>query len=99
MGECVILDASWTRETDRMAVRTVANDMVSDLIELRCIARAEVAAARIGHRREAGTDASDADAAIAAAMAATFDRWPGSHEVSTEASITEVVSAALGHLG
>ena len=50
-------------------------------------------------RAAAGGDASDADAAIATAMAATADPWPTSVALDTVADAEDVLQAALSHIG
>lgn len=98
-GELVVLDASWTGEAHRAAARAVAEETATDLVELCCVAPAEVAAERMAARAAAGGDPSDADAAVATAMAATADPWPAAVEVSTVAEPGEVVAEALRHVG
>jgi uncharacterized protein len=98
-GEIVVLDASWTDEAVRADARRVAEETASDVIELRCVAPAEVAAARLTARAAAGGDASDADATIAAAMAAIADPWPESIALDTVADPGDVLQAALSHIG
>jgi aminoglycoside phosphotransferase family enzyme/predicted kinase len=91
MGERVVLDASWSDVGPRAVARDAARQVVADLVELRCSVAAETAAARIEARRRRGRDASDATAAVAAAMADRFDDWPEAHEVATDAAPAVVV--------
>ena len=98
-GEIVVLDASWTDEAARADARRVADETASDLVEMRCVAPAEIAADRLASRAAAGGDASDADAAIATAMAATADPWPASIALDTVAEPADVLRAALSHIG
>jgi predicted kinase len=98
-GELVVLDASWTDDARRGDARRVADDTASDLVELRCVAPADIAAARITARAAAGGDASDADRAVAAQMAATADPWPTSVALDTVADPEDVLQAALAHVG
>jgi aminoglycoside phosphotransferase family enzyme/predicted kinase len=83
LGEPVILDASWRHEAWRRLARGVAEETASDLVEIRCEAPPEMAAARAGGRRQRGDDLSDATAATTAAMAADFDPWPAATTVDT----------------
>jgi aminoglycoside phosphotransferase family enzyme/predicted kinase len=78
-GESVILDASWTRAGDRGLAVAAAARTHSHLIGLRCVAPAEVAAARMVGRR----GPSDADAAIAAAMRDRTEEWPTALDIDT----------------
>ena len=94
MGESVVLDASWTDATWRAEARQVAEATSSDLVELRCVAPTEVAAARLRARAERGGDPSDADASVAAAMAAVADPWPEAVEVRTVGPPDAVLAGA-----
>lgn len=94
-GESVVLDASWSDARRRAAARALAEGTASDLIELRCVALPQVAAERIAARRRTGGDPSDADAGIAAAMAAAADPWPTAVPVDTTTAPAETLAAAL----
>ncbi len=98
MGESVLLDASWTEARFRALARNVAEATTSDLVALRCEVAPEIAAARIAARRRAGSDVSDATAAVAEQMAATADPWPDSIVVDTSAAPRAAVANALTHL-
>jgi uncharacterized protein len=99
LGQTVVIDASWTAEPRRAEARRLAEATASDLVELRCVAPPAVAAERLTARAAAGSDPSDADGDIAAAMAAVADPWPTSITVDTAMAPETVVQAALGHLG
>lgn len=75
-GHTVVLDASWTVAGQRDAARAVAEDRMADLVELRLDLAPAEQAARVRSRRERGVDASDADEAVAAALAGVADPWP-----------------------
>jgi aminoglycoside phosphotransferase family enzyme/predicted kinase len=98
-GESVILDATWSSASWRSAARRVAADASADLVELRCDLPPDVAASRIERRLHDGTDVSDADARIAAAVRAQFDDWPEAHTVSTVPPVDVVVDAAAALVG
>jgi aminoglycoside phosphotransferase family enzyme/predicted kinase len=93
LGEPVVLDASWSSSVYRSAARSVAARAWSPVVELRCVAPAEVTAERIGRRAGHG-DASDADAAVAERMAVGFDPWPEAEELDTTAAPAEVAARA-----
>ena len=95
LGETVVLDASWTDELLRTDARHLAADSHSDLVELRCVAPRDFAVARMQARIEHGGDPSDADASIAAAMAATDAPWPTSIAIDTVPPTDEVLATAL----
>src|SRR3546814_7617167 len=56
LGEIVVLDASWTDEAARAKARRVAEATASDVVELRCVAPADVAAARLVARAAARSE-------------------------------------------
>ena len=97
LGEPVILDASWRHQAWRELARRVADETASDLLEVRCVAPEEVAAARLASRRSRGVDLSDATAGTTAAMAADFHDWPEAVVVDTsgdaEASLVVTMAA------
>jgi aminoglycoside phosphotransferase family enzyme/predicted kinase len=80
LGESVILDASWSSSRQRAAAAAVAEKASADLVQLRCTAPPALAAQRMRTRKG---DASDADPAIAAQMAAAADSWPAAITVDT----------------
>jgi aminoglycoside phosphotransferase family enzyme/predicted kinase len=86
MGESVILDASWRDANMRAAARDLARITSSDLVELRCDAPAELAAARI-EARQAGDAVSEATVDVARAMASDFDPWPEAATIDTASTI------------
>jgi predicted kinase len=98
-GETVVLDASWTSAAWRRRARDVATASAAELVELRCDAPVEVAAARMARRTATGGDASDATPMIAARMAALADPWPEATTVATVADRASVVAEALRVVG
>lgn len=95
LGESVVVDASWSSASWRAAAARVAEDTVSDLVELGCEAPLDLAAQRIEARRTLGADASDATPEIAAALAATFDPWPSARSIATAGSVEQSLRAGL----
>jgi aminoglycoside phosphotransferase family enzyme/predicted kinase len=80
-GESVILDASWSNAAHRERAGEVARRTHSELVPVRCAAGADVVAERL--RRRTGS-VSDADLAVATAMAADADPWPDAVSVRTD---------------
>jgi aminoglycoside phosphotransferase family enzyme/predicted kinase len=93
-GENVLLDASWSSAPRRAAAAGLAAASRADLVELRCVTAPEVAAARIARRAAAGADASDATAAIHAAMASRADPWPSATVIGTAVPVAEAATVA-----
>jgi aminoglycoside phosphotransferase family enzyme/predicted kinase len=95
LGESVILDASWSAGRHRQAAREVAETTSSDLVEICCLAPAEVVEQRIRRRLAAGGDPSDATPAVAGAMAERFEPWPTATAVDTAGALDSSVGQAL----
>jgi len=95
MGETVVLDASWTSAAWRQQARAVAEASAAQVVELRCDAPTDVAAARMARRATKGGDASDATPLIAARMAAVADPWPEAATIATGADRAHVLAEAL----
>lgn len=91
MGESVVLDASWSREVDRVAAREVACETSSVLTELVCRSTRERAEARIRSRRLDPMSLSEATPETARLMAQAFDAWQRALPVDTSGRIDEVV--------
>ncbi|WP_308122298.1 AAA family ATPase [Streptomyces sp. WAC04114] len=91
-GESVVLDATWHDAGQREAALSVAERAHADLVALHCRVPGEVTAARLATR---APGASDADADVAAAMAATQQPWPEAVEVDTSGSLEAAVVRAL----
>jgi len=98
-GVSVVLDASFSREAHRDAVRAVAASTASELHELHCVAPTAVTHERIATRDATGPHVSDATAEVADAMAASSDPWPGAVTLDTDAPVYVVEAAARRAIG
>jgi predicted kinase len=99
LGESVILDASWTDASWRLAAASVAERTSSDLTELCLRCDPEVADARILKRLADGADSSGATPAVRRAMSVAMDPWPSAEDIETthlpaKESARRLVSAA-----
>jgi uncharacterized protein len=90
-GESVVLDASWSRAQHRDAAVALAERTCSDLVALRCVAPQPVAASRMVGRH----GVSDADTAVAAAMARDADVWPQAAVLDTTGAVEDGVEQAV----
>jgi uncharacterized protein len=90
-GESVVLDASWHSARQRAVAATTAADTDSRLIQMCCVVDTDVAARRLAGRHSM----SDADAAVAARMAANADPWPEAVQVPTAGIPDESLASAL----
>jgi aminoglycoside phosphotransferase family enzyme/predicted kinase len=99
-GEAVIVDASWIDASRRATAVRVAEETGSELVELWCRCREEVAAERIRHRRSDGVDASEATTDVRAVLSRRVDPWTAAQVVDTSdttpAESLAVVATALG---
>jgi uncharacterized protein len=93
-GESVILDASWANASLREEAARVAGAVAAELVELRCVAPPEVAAARI--RSRPPTDPSDATPEVAARLAENADPWPTATPIDTSGPPDAALAVALG---
>ncbi|MBA9002793.1 bifunctional aminoglycoside phosphotransferase/ATP-binding protein [Thermomonospora cellulosilytica] len=91
-GESVILDASWTAAEHRTLAELLARRVHADLTALRCQAPADLTARRL---RERTHGPSDADPAIAAAMASRYAPWPEAAVIDTGDTVAAAVEQAL----
>ena len=85
VGESVVLDATWGSQDRRDLAEEVAAECAVDLVQLRCVAPAEVADTRLRARAplsDAGT-ASDATPAVAARLRDAFEAWPAARCIDT----------------
>lgn len=90
-GSSVVLDASWSDAAVRERAVELAEATRSDLVQLHSVAPAAVAERRLRQRVD---DASEADPAIAAAMAADFAPWPSATVIDTTGTVGATVGAA-----
>lgn len=98
-GESVVLDASWSLRTWRLAVEEMADRTLSEVVPLECVAPPATARQRIRDRRAARRGPSDATPAVAEAMAERRDPWPAAVRVDTSGSETDSLRAALAATG
>jgi aminoglycoside phosphotransferase family enzyme/predicted kinase len=99
-GESVILDASWIDARWRDAARDVASRTGSDLVELCCVVRPDIAESRIAQRLAEGLDVSEATPGVRVAMGEAMDSWLSSRTIdTTEAPEAESIARVLDVLG
>jgi uncharacterized protein len=94
-GESVVLDASWTRESDRRHARDLAAATASDFVALECVASAAVTAERL---RTRGPTPSDANQDVAREMAADAEPWPEATQLPTGGPQADSVTHAAAVL-
>lgn len=91
-GESVVLDASWSDPALRDLAIELAGEAGAELTQLRCVAARPVADQRL---RVRNGGPSDADPAIAAAMAVDFAAWPSATVIDTTGTVDAAVDAAI----
>jgi aminoglycoside phosphotransferase family enzyme/predicted kinase len=95
LGECVVLDASWTNAAARRGASAVAAATTSEIVELVCRAPEAAAAARLTARRAVGGDASDATVEVAGWLRARADPWPDAIEIDTSGPAGDARARAI----
>jgi predicted kinase len=95
LGESVILDASWGSAEHREAAGATATAASSDLRQLCCATPRDVAVQRVSARAGADHQVSDADAAVATALAVNQASWPAATLVDTRVAVAESVDTAV----
>ncbi|MEI5525571.1 AAA family ATPase [Streptomyces brasiliscabiei] len=91
-GEPVVLDATWSSAELRAAARRVAERTCADLVALYCQVPGGVGSARLSTR---SPGPSDADDAVAVALAAREPPWPDAVTADTSGPLESAVSCAL----
>ena len=94
-GESVVVDASFVLERHRADLRRRAAALGARVVELCCVLGAEEADARITYRLARERTTSDATPDIAGFLRAGADPWPQAVEISTQASRSDALAAAL----
>lgn len=91
-GESVVLDATWSDPGQREAALRTAERTGADLVALHCAVPDELTAARL---RDRGPGPSDADPAIARALAAAEPPWEQAVTIDTSGPLESSVAQAL----
>ncbi|MFE2870970.1 AAA family ATPase [Embleya sp. NPDC059259] len=91
-GESVVLDATWSDTKQRESALRMAEHACADLVALHCRVPDDVATARLNNR---APGVSDADADVAAAMAARERPWPKAVTIDTGGPLESAVVQAL----
>lgn len=95
LGESVVLDASFTSDSHRQAVRDLARRRRVRLVELRCTVAQEIARHRVTYREG---DPSDADEVVLEHLTTTAEPWPQAYEIDTAREVAEVHAEAVAHV-
>jgi predicted kinase len=95
LGESVVLDASWGSAQHREAARALATATFSDIKELACSAPRSLVLDRIAARAGAAHVVSDADAAVAVALADSHEPWPEALTVDTRVDLSRSLDVVV----
>jgi aminoglycoside phosphotransferase family enzyme/predicted kinase len=98
-GHSVVLDASFSGEEPRRAAGDLAAAATAQVTMLQCVAPFDVSGRRLAERAAVGADPSDADAAVAAAMASRFAPWREATEIDTAGGLGPTITAVRAALG
>jgi aminoglycoside phosphotransferase family enzyme/predicted kinase len=91
-GETVVLDASWSTPEGREAAAETARLADADFVALRCDVPTDLALRRVAERLGG---ISDADAAVAAEMAARTPPWPEATAIDTSGPPLAAIDLAV----
>lgn len=94
-GESVIVDATWSKATERMALRRVAETSAAEVHEVHCVLPRAIARERVVRRSASVHNPSDATAEIVDFILDHFEPWPRAHEIRTDRSINDSLETAL----
>jgi aminoglycoside phosphotransferase family enzyme/predicted kinase len=94
-GYGVVLDASWTSERHRIAIRDIAAACGTELVEIECQLDEDTAKQRIARRLTDPHDVSDATPDVVGYLAARRDPWPTGRAISTLPDVADVVAMAV----
>ncbi len=97
-GSGVVLDATWSREADRRAVRMIAQQHHVELVEIECVVDADTARRRISRRLERADNESDATPGLVDHMAARTDVWPEAITIDTSAPVDQATATAVAEI-
>ena len=94
LGESVVADGTWLDPGWRAAGAALARETRSRLVRVECVAPLALAAARAQRRFTLGRDASEADAGVTRALAATREPWFDATRIDTSGPIDRAVAEA-----
>lgn len=97
-GMSVVLDATWRSETDRAALRQIADESAARVTELQCVLPNAVAKERIIKRMASVYNPSDATPELVDYLAERFDTWPQATPIDTSQSVATTMQAVLRSL-
>jgi aminoglycoside phosphotransferase family enzyme/predicted kinase len=97
-GNGVVLDASWSSERHRRAVRELARDCGVELVEIECTLDPALARERIARRLSNPHNPSDATPDLVDFMAARRDGWPEAIPIATDGRIEQVTARAVDEI-
>ncbi len=92
-GRSVVLDGTWRDPHIRAHAHRLATETLSAVVEIVCVATADLAAERITTRRRGNSDVTPE---IAAALASRNNGWDTAYPVDTSRPLEDSVQAALG---
>jgi uncharacterized protein len=98
-GQSVVADATFADPRWRTAARQLGAEVSADVDEVQCVAPVPVLEDRVARRSTAGTDPSDATAAVVRQLAQSFARWPEATTLETSGAQEVTQTQLLETLG
>jgi aminoglycoside phosphotransferase family enzyme/predicted kinase len=99
LGQSVVLDASWTDSAHRDEARRLAGRCGAALLEIECVAPAEVAMERVRARRERAEGPSDATPELARTASRERQAPPTARVLDTHRPLEAVIDDVLRAVG
>lgn len=98
-GGCgVVLDATWSNESDRRAARMIARSHHAEMVEIECVLDADTARQRISERLSDSSNVSDATPSVVDHIAARAEPWPEAISIDTSVPIDQMVATAVAEI-
>lgn len=94
----VVLDATWSLESERREARLLAREHGAEVVELECSVDPETAMQRISDRLGDVHNTSDATPDLVRHLAAERERWPEAVSIDTALPIEQVVATAVAEI-
>ncbi|MEO0495520.1 MAG: AAA family ATPase, partial [Actinomycetota bacterium] len=93
-GTSVVVDATWSTDEGREALRAIAGRWGAEVVELECHLDPEIAGERVAERLAAGDDTSDATPEIVTLLASRRDPWPEATPLDTTGPLDATLALA-----
>jgi aminoglycoside phosphotransferase family enzyme/predicted kinase len=98
-GAGVVLDATWSTDAERKAVRRIADIVGAEVVEIECVLDPAIARERIARRLSNPNNPSDAQPELVDYMASTRDDWPEAIQIDTQTDVIHTTAEVVSAIG